>query len=163
MPRYGPKKTKKKKRIKNRACAYTSNVVISERKLSGHALTHSRKQKQTTQTCSAGTHFRLSTQGSPTLFLVNSNNSTSVDKTSEEPTRASGLATRVPVEAHVWSLAWNSRLKDPALPQPWFPFNPWPSNFHMPHVWPLGGKKKSKKKMRNKVFSSLRKLLFMWL
>ena len=35
-------------------------------------------------------------------------------------------------EVQVLSLAWHSQLKDPALPQLWLGFNPWPGNFHMP-------------------------------
>ena len=35
-------------------------------------------------------------------------------------------------------------IKDPALPQLWLKFNPWPGNFHMPWV----RLKKKKKKMR---------------
>ena len=28
------------------------------------------------------------------------------------------------------------QVKDPALPQLWLRFDPWPVNFHMPWLWP---------------------------
>ena len=43
----------------------------------------------------------------------------------------------VAAEARVRSPAWLSGLKDPALPQLQFRFNPWPRNFHKPGVHPL--------------------------
>ena len=53
-------------------------------------------------------------------------------------------------EAHVWSLAWCSGLRD--LEQ-WLGFHPWPGNLHMLWVWPL--KKKKKKKLEKKIFHFL--------
>jgi len=52
------------------------------------------------------------------------------------------------VAAEVWilSLALQSGLKDPLLPQQWLGFDTWPGNFPMPQVQPL---KKKKKKRRS--------------
>ena len=57
-------------------------------------------------------------------------------------------ASRVAMEAKVWSLVPCSGLKKPVMlqlwhrSQLWLGFNPCPKNFHMLHVWPLRKKKK---------------------
>ena len=47
----------------------------------------------------------------------------------------------------VQSPAQCSGLKDPALPELWLGFDPWPENFHMLWVWPQLKKKKKKKEI----------------
>ena len=54
---------------------------------------------------------------------------------------------RIAAAAWVSFLAWSSGLKDLALPQLWFRFNPWPRNFHMPQVQLLKTNKQTNKKL----------------
>ena len=60
-------------------------------------------------------------------------------------------AAQVVAEARLGPPVWCSRLKDPALLQPWprsqlpLEFRPWPGNFNKVPVRPLGEKKKKKK------------------
>ena len=44
------------------------------------------------------------------------------------------VVAQIVAEVQVQSPVWHRGLKDPALPQLWLRFNPWPRNFHMPWV-----------------------------
>ena len=60
------------------------------------------------------------------------------------------VVAQVTAEVQVQSRAWCSGLKDPALPQLWFRFSPWPGNFQTLQVGAIKKKEKKRKGKKRK-------------